>query len=113
MSLCRSLGPCSGLIEKNADVILAMLEAKPDITLAELQAGLAERGVAWRSRHYSPDLNPIENAFSKLKALLRRAADRTVEQLCRAIAPAIDAFTLTNAPTTSPPSMMQIDRKML
>ena len=35
----------SGLIEKNGDVILAMLEAKPDITLAELQAGLADRGV--------------------------------------------------------------------
>ncbi|HQR90744.1 MAG TPA: IS630 family transposase, partial [Caulobacter sp.] len=239
----------SGLIEKNADVILAMLEAKPDITLAELQAGLAERGVAvsgssiWRffdrrritlkkvsahadeqsrpdilkrrrawfegqldldparlvfldetgattkmaRRHgraprgerlrasvphghwktttfigglrlsgmtapmvldgpmtgawflayveqilvptlapgdivildnlaahksaaaraaiemagarllflppYSPDLNPIENAFSKLKALLRKAAARTVEQLWKAIAHAIDAFT--------------------
>ncbi len=28
---------------------------------------------------YSPDLNPIEQAFSKLKALLRKAAERTVE----------------------------------
>jgi transposase len=36
----------SGLVEQNAEVILAMLEAKPDITLAELQAGLAERDVA-------------------------------------------------------------------
>ena len=27
---------------------------------------------------YSPDFNPIENAFSKLKALLRKAAERTV-----------------------------------
>lgn len=42
---------------------------------------------------YSPDLNPIENAFSKLKALLRKAAARTVEQLWKAIAQAIDAFT--------------------
>ncbi|CAN5525899.1 hypothetical protein BH10PSE5_BH10PSE5_32930 [soil metagenome] len=42
---------------------------------------------------YSPDLNPIENAFSKLKALLRKAAARTVEQLWNAIAQAIDAFT--------------------
>lgn len=42
---------------------------------------------------YSPDLNPIENAFSKLKALLRKAAARTVQQLWRAIALAIDAFT--------------------
>lgn len=30
---------------------------------------------------YSPDFNPIENAFSKLKAMLRKAAERTVEGL--------------------------------
>jgi transposase len=30
---------------------------------------------------YSPDFNPIENAFAKLKALLRNAAARTVDQL--------------------------------
>ncbi len=30
---------------------------------------------------YSPDFNPIENAFAKLKALLRQAAARTVEEL--------------------------------
>ena len=30
---------------------------------------------------YSPDFNPIENAFSKLKALLRKAAERTVDAL--------------------------------
>ena len=34
---------------------------------------------------YSPDLNPIENAFAKLKALLRRAAERTVDRLWSAI----------------------------
>ena len=42
---------------------------------------------------YSPDFNPIENAFSKLKALLRKAAARTVDQLWKAIASAIDALT--------------------
>lgn len=42
---------------------------------------------------YSPDLNPIENAFAKLKALLRKAAARTVASLERAIATAIDTFT--------------------
>src|SRR5215217_6219307 len=31
---------------------------------------------------YSPDFNPIENAFAKLKALLRKAAERTIEGLC-------------------------------
>jgi transposase len=34
---------------------------------------------------YSPGFNPIENAFSKLKALLRKAAERTVDGLWSAI----------------------------
>jgi transposase len=42
---------------------------------------------------YSPDFNPIENAFAKLKALLRKAAERTLEGLWRAIAQLLDAFT--------------------
>ena len=42
---------------------------------------------------YSPDLNPIENAFSKLKAILRKAAPRTIEDLWAAIAAALDTFT--------------------
>jgi transposase len=42
---------------------------------------------------YSPDFNPIENMFSKLKALLRKAAERTVEGLWRAIADCIPLIT--------------------
>ena len=42
---------------------------------------------------YSPDFNPIENAFAKLKALLRKAAERTVEGLWTAIGQLIDLFT--------------------
>lgn len=42
---------------------------------------------------YSPDFNPIENAFAKLKALLRKAAARTIDDLTRAIGAAIDTFT--------------------
>jgi transposase len=42
---------------------------------------------------YSPDFNPIENAFAKLKALLRKAAARSVEGLWSAIGAAVDAFT--------------------
>lgn len=38
---------------------------------------------------YSPDLNPIEMAFSKLKALLKKAAARTIEDLWAAIAEAL------------------------
>jgi transposase len=41
---------------------------------------------------YSPDFNPIEQAFAKLKALLRTAARRTVDALWRAIGHALDAF---------------------
>lgn len=42
---------------------------------------------------YSPDFNPIENAFSKLKAHLRKAAERTVSALWGAIGRIIDLFT--------------------
>jgi len=41
---------------------------------------------------YSPDLNPIENAFSKLKRLLRSAAERTVDGLWSAIGRLLDRF---------------------
>ena len=44
---------------------------------------------------YSPDFNPIENAFSKLKALMRKAAARTRDTLWDAVATAIEAFTPT------------------
>jgi transposase len=42
---------------------------------------------------YSPDLNPIEQVFAKLKGLLRAAARTTVAGLTNAIAAALDAFT--------------------
>jgi transposase len=41
---------------------------------------------------YSPDFNPIEQVFAKLKALLRKAAERTVDGLWSRIARLIDAF---------------------
>jgi transposase len=42
---------------------------------------------------YSPDLNPIEKLFSKLKALLRKAAERKVENLWKIIGLSIGKFT--------------------
>jgi transposase len=42
---------------------------------------------------YSPDFNPIENAFSKLKTLLRKAAERTIEGLWRLIGDLIETFS--------------------
>ena len=41
---------------------------------------------------YSPDLNPIELAFSKLKTLLRKAAARTVDELENAIVKIIESY---------------------
>ena len=43
---------------------------------------------------YSPDLNPIEEAFSKIKNIVRKAQARTREALVEAIALAISAHTL-------------------
>ena len=42
---------------------------------------------------YSPDFNPIEQAFAKLKTLLRKAAERTVDALWNRIGELLDAFT--------------------
>jgi transposase len=42
---------------------------------------------------YSPDFNPIENAFAKLKELLRNVVARTRDALWNAVAGAIRAFT--------------------
>src|SRR4249919_1339559 len=41
---------------------------------------------------YSPDLNPIEQVLAKLKHLLRKAAARTLEAVCLALAQALKAF---------------------
>jgi len=42
---------------------------------------------------YSPDLNPIEQVFAKLKHLLRKVAARTVETVCAAIGELLGTFT--------------------
>lgn len=44
---------------------------------------------------YSPDFNPIELAFSKLKAILRKAAARTIHELWETIAQSLDGFSPT------------------
>ena len=46
-----------------------------------------------RGRLYSPDFNPIENALARLKALPRKAAERTVDRLWAAIGRIVDLFT--------------------
>jgi transposase len=42
---------------------------------------------------YSPDLNPIEQVFAKMKTLLRKAEERTVEAVWRRIGTLIEAFS--------------------
>jgi len=62
--------------------------------------GVAE-AIAARGAHlqylpaYSPDLNPIEMAFSKLKTLLRKAAARTIDDLWTVIADCLEQFSPT------------------
>jgi transposase len=51
----------------------------------------------WLLPSYSPDFNPIEEAFSKVKTLLRTAAARTYEALSAAIWTALAAITPTDA----------------
>jgi transposase len=51
----------------------------------------------WYLPGYSPDLSPIEEAFSKLKTLLRRAQARTRAALEQAIAAALDQITPEDA----------------
>ena len=55
---------------------------------------LSVRGIGLRYLPpYSPDLNPIELAFAKLKAHLRQAAARTLENLHSSLAMALDSFS--------------------
>ena len=44
---------------------------------------------------YSPDLNPIEQAFAKMKTLLRKAGARTIEATWRTIGTLLNCFTST------------------
>ncbi len=46
---------------------------------------------------YSPDFNPIEEAFAKLKALLRKAGARSREVLIEAMGRALEALTVSDA----------------
>jgi transposase len=59
---------------------------------------IEERGCQlWLLPSYSPDLNPIEEAFSKVKNLIRKAKARTLEALFRATAGALGAVSEQDA----------------
>ena len=61
---------------------------------AGVQAAVEAAGASLRYLPpYSPDFNPIENAFAKLKAMLRNAAERTLDALWRTIGRITETFT--------------------
>ncbi len=51
---------------------------------------------------YSPDLNPIEQVFAKLKGFVRKPAPPTLDAISQALADGLKLSTPPNAPTTSP-----------
>ena len=84
------------------DTLVPVLRPGDTVILDNLQAhkvaGVREAITAAGARvvylpPYSPEFNPIEQAFAKLKTLLRTAAARTVEDLHAAIRQAFAAFT--------------------
>ena len=73
---------------------IVILDNLPAHKGSAIQAAVEARGARLQFLpSYSPDFNPIENAFAKLKALLRKAAERTIEGLWAAIGRLIDLFT--------------------
>lgn len=61
-----------------------------------VRTAIEQRGATLRLLPpYSPDLNPIEQVFAKLKAFFRAARPRTFDQICRLFATALDFFTAT------------------
>ena len=77
-----------------ADGDIVVVDNLPAHKVEGVRAAIERRGaILVYLPPYSPDLNPIELAFAKLKALLRKAAARTRDSLWDAIAKALNAFT--------------------
>ena len=82
---------CAPTLQPGDVVILDNLSSQKS---EKAESILKERG-AWFLflPPYSPDLNPIEMAFSKLKAHLRRIGARTIEALWKAVGSICDLYT--------------------
>jgi len=79
---------------KRGDIVI--MDNLPVHKVAGVQQAVEEAGAQLLYLPpYSPDLNPIEMAFSKLKALLRKAAERTIPGLLRRIGCLVKAFSPT------------------
>jgi transposase len=82
--LCPTLAP--------GDIVIA--DNLPSHKVAGVREAIEKTGATLRYLPpYSPDLNPIEKMFSKLKALLRKAAHRTIDALWNEIGKLLDAFS--------------------
>ena len=76
---------------------IVVLDNLPAHHAARVRSAIESRGAeVWFLPAYSPDLNPIEEAFSKLKSVLRRAGARTRDALTDAIRLALRAITPTD-----------------
>ncbi|WP_442919737.1 transposase [Methylobacter sp.] len=85
--LSSQLGPTL----RPGDIVIC--DNLPAHKVADVQELIEARGATMKYLPpYSPDLNPIEQVFAKLKALLRKAAERTVDQLWQAIGQIMDQF---------------------
>jgi transposase len=71
-----------------------MMDSLPVHKVAGVREAIEAAGATLRYLpRYSPDPNPIEQAFSKLKAHLRKAAERTIPRLSRRIGALMAAFS--------------------
>jgi transposase len=82
-------------LERGQIVVMDNLSVHKSKSVKEL---IEERGCeVWFLPAYSPDLNPIEEAFSKAKGILKKAKARTLEALFEATARAVDAVGAADA----------------
>jgi len=82
--LCPTLTP--------GDIVIA--DNLPSHKVAGVREAIEKTGALWQFLPpYSPDLNPIEKMFSKLKALLRKAAKRTITELWIEIGKLLETFS--------------------
>lgn len=73
---------------------IVVLDNLPAHKVAAVRAAIAAAGAQfYLLPPYSPDMNPIEMAFSKLKTLLRQAPQRTRDGLWNRIGELLDRFT--------------------
>ena len=81
------------LVPKLGQGDIVIMDNLPAHKVAGIREAIEARGAELRYLPpYSPDLNPIEQAFAKLKALLRKAAERTVDGLWTTIGKLLDLF---------------------